>query len=48
VQAKRWQDTVGQYKVLPALAGKKAQKGLSSRLAVSKSASEYAKDVHQK
>jgi restriction system protein len=52
VQAKRWQDTVGRKEIqsfVGALAGKKAQKGVFITTSGFKStASEYAKDVHQK
>ncbi len=52
VQAKRWQETVGRKEVqsfVGALAGKKAQKGVFITTSGFKStASEYAKDVHQK
>jgi len=52
VQAKRWQDTVGRREIqsfVGALAGKKAQKGIFiTTSGFKKSASEYAKDVHQK
>jgi restriction system protein len=52
VQAKRWQDTVGRREIqsfVGALARKKAQKGIFiTTSGFKKSASEYAKDVHQK
>jgi restriction system protein len=52
VQAKRWQDTVGRREIqsfVGALAGKQAQKGIFiTTSGFKKSASEYAKDVHQK
>jgi restriction system protein len=52
VQAKRWQETVGRKEIqsfVGALAGKKAQKGVFITTSGFKStASEYARDVHQK
>lgn len=52
VQAKRWQETVGRKEIqsfVGALAGKKAQKGVFITTSGFKStATEYAKDVHQK
>ncbi len=52
VQAKRWQDTVGRKEIqsfVGALAGKKAQKGVFITTSGFKAtASQYAKDVHQK
>jgi restriction system protein len=52
VQAKRWKDTVGRREIqsfVGALAGKKAQKGIFiTASGFKKSASDYAKEVHQK
>jgi restriction system protein len=52
VQAKRWQETVGRKEIqsfVGALAGKKAQKGVFITTSGFKNtATEYAKDVHQK
>jgi restriction system protein len=52
VQAKRWQETVGRKEIqsfVGALAGKKAQKGVFiTTSGFTGTASDYAKDVHQK